>query len=94
MKVALSIEITDEQRNALASAITGKETKRLATRDEVREFLEGAIASLGASAVVGDAAGFARTTVLSPAEEELVGKLRAEGRSSGYIVGYIKAGRK
>lgn len=94
MKVALSIEITDEQRNALAIALAGKETKRLVTRDEVREFLEGAIASLGAPAVVGDAVGFARTTVLSPAEEELVEKLRAEGRSDGYIVGYIKAGRK
>ena len=40
MKVALSIEVTDQQRNSLAQRIDGRACKRLATRDEVREYVE------------------------------------------------------
>lgn len=43
MKVALSVEVTDVQRRALSG------TKRLATRDEVRAYVEGALGQLGAS---------------------------------------------
>ena len=46
MKVALSIEVTDQQRNALAVRLSGKEVKRLATRDEVRDFLLSALTGL------------------------------------------------
>ena len=46
MKVALSIEITDEQRNVLAHLHADRRTKKLASRDDVRDFIEGAIASL------------------------------------------------
>lgn len=46
MKVNVSLEITDTMRNALATGIDGRPSKRLATRVEVREFLEGSINSL------------------------------------------------
>lgn len=40
MKVSLgTVEMTDEQRNALAARIDGKETRRKATRDEARTFV-------------------------------------------------------
>lgn len=46
MKVNANIEISDEQRNVLARLIDGKQVKRLATRDEVRDYVAGCIASL------------------------------------------------
>lgn len=46
MKVNLSVEIDDAQRNRLAQLIDGKTNKRLATRDEVRAFVEQLIESL------------------------------------------------
>jgi hypothetical protein len=46
MKVNANVEINDEQRNVLARLIDGKTVKRLATRDEVREYINGCIASL------------------------------------------------
>jgi hypothetical protein len=46
VKVNANIEISDEQRNVLARLIDGKQVKRLATRDEVREYVAGCIASL------------------------------------------------
>jgi len=41
MKVNLGVELSDEQRRALASIIAGKEVKRLASRDDVRNFVSG-----------------------------------------------------
>jgi hypothetical protein len=46
MKVALSLEVTDDQRRELARRLAAKSTSRLATRDEVREFVNGAIDTL------------------------------------------------
>jgi hypothetical protein len=46
MKVNLGVEINDAQRNVLSNRIAGKPTKRLATRDEVRAYVDGCIASL------------------------------------------------
>lgn len=40
MKVTLgTIEVTDEERVAIADALDGKQTKRKATRDEARDFV-------------------------------------------------------
>ena len=47
MKVHLTIEISDEQRNALSLVDHPRAKKRLATRDEVRTFVESRIASIG-----------------------------------------------
>lgn len=46
MKVNINAEISDAQRNVLARLIDSKQVKRLATRDEVREYVAGCIASL------------------------------------------------
>lgn len=41
MRVNLQLEMTDEQRQLFASQLAGKEVKRLATRDDVRNFMFG-----------------------------------------------------
>ena len=48
MKVALSIEVTDEQRNILANLENTRRTKALASRDDVRAFIEGVLSNLTA----------------------------------------------
>ena len=46
MKVNVGIELTDEQRNALADWLDGKQTKRLATRRDVNELVTGLLAGI------------------------------------------------
>ena len=46
MKVALTIEITDAQRNVLANLDATKRTKKLASRDDVRDFIVGVLSNL------------------------------------------------
>jgi hypothetical protein len=87
MKVALSIEVTDEQRKQLSSLIAGKAVVRLATREEVREFVNGALATLSSADVP--------QSNSSPrgGDEEVAAKLRAEGKSESYIRGWLSVGR-
>lgn len=47
MKVALTVTVTDEQRRALTGS------KRLASRDEVRAFIEGTLGQLDAPKSIG-----------------------------------------
>lgn len=89
MKVALSLEISDEQRNALAQEIAGKKVQRLATREEVRAYVEGAIGALSTRV---ESAG--PSSGLSSSEAEVVAKLREQGKSESYIRGWVQAGRK
>lgn len=51
MKVNLSLEVTDEQRNVLACILAGKPLKALAKREDVRDFVEGWIATLTPDAI-------------------------------------------
>jgi hypothetical protein len=95
MKVALSLEVTDDQRRELARRITAKSTSRLATRDEVREFVVGVLGSLGTA----EGQEHLPETVsarlaFTDAEAQLADKLRVEGKSESYIRGYIAVGRK
>jgi hypothetical protein len=46
MKVNLTIEVSDPVRNALASALDRRASRRLATREEVRSFIVGSVNSL------------------------------------------------
>lgn len=46
MKVAITIEITDKQRNVLANLGATKRHKKLASRPDVRDFIAGCIAGL------------------------------------------------
>lgn len=46
MKVNLGIELTDEQRNILACVLADRGVKRLASRNDVREFLSGVVCGM------------------------------------------------
>ena len=100
MKVNLSLEVTESQRNVLARLLTGKDIKRLATRDEVREFVAGCIESLTEreGAVLPADAAIAlpqpRVSVgdlltIDPEDEEIL-----RGKAPGYIVGWNRVKRK
>lgn len=103
MKVNLSLEITDGARNALGQLLRGKPGKYLATREEVKAFMLGTVAGLirlQPSHGLGEATPAAAATVeairapLTPAEEKVAAKLASEGKSPGYIRGWIYAGRR
>jgi hypothetical protein len=102
MKVNLSIEVTDEQRNVLAIINAGKPTKALATRDDVRAFVEGCLDFLkqqptaepepqatapAPSIYAGDPPTF--WDLLTPEELKLANKFKAEGKPDGFIRGYF-----
>lgn len=87
MKVAATFDLPDLIRNDLAVYIDGKVTKRLATRDEVRDFLTGVLLALP------EARNGApdRTSASTPLDEQLeanLAKLREEGRNDSFIAGY------
>jgi hypothetical protein len=46
MKVAVSLEVNDAVRNALACEVDGRRSARLATRAEIRMYLDGCMNSL------------------------------------------------
>lgn len=46
MKVAFTVEVTDQQRNIISRLKNPKATKRLATRHEVRMYLISTLAGL------------------------------------------------
>ena len=54
MKTNLTIEISDPERQALASFLDGKPTARLATRDDVRSFCQGIVEGVCDSRRVGN----------------------------------------
>ena len=83
MIVNIRIEISDEQRNTLACAIAGKAVKRLATREDVTAYVEGAIARIEVKAEDSVDSQLARPL-------PIVERLRAEGRSDDYITSYLR----
>lgn len=93
MKVNVNVEISDAQRNVLAQAIDGKPIKRLATRDEVRDYVAGCIASLVEAGAVTEPTAVASTplrpastndlSVIDPEDEEIL-----RGKDPGYVVGW------
>lgn len=106
MKMNCKLEVSDETRNALAVLLTGKPVKRLATRDEVGEFIRGALDALTASAPAGlgygppegvpEVAGVTapeRLSTLTVVEQAHADKLTAEGKDASYIRGWLVAGR-
>lgn len=46
MKTVIRLDVTDEQRNALAQLLARKPVKRLATREEVDAYVQGIVAQL------------------------------------------------
>lgn len=93
MKVNVNVEIGDAQRNVLATLIVGKPIKRLATRDEVRDYVAGCIASLVEDGVATEPtavvsiplrpASTGDLSVIDPEDEEIL-----RGKDPGYVVGW------
>lgn len=102
MKCNVKIEISDEARRALSSLLAGKPVKRLATRDEVNAYLLGTVAGLmreggadlGQKTVEASQVVDAIRRPFTAAEQREVERLQAEGRSEGYIRGWVYAGRR
>jgi hypothetical protein len=103
MKVNLGVELNDEQRVALASIIAGKSVKRMASRDDVRDFLGGIVGALACAhadveaptALPTAAVAVARVSAgaYTPEEQTVVDRLLSEGRNAEYARGWISAGR-
>lgn len=101
MKVNVNVEITDAQRNALAQAIDGKKNKRLATRDEVRDYVAGCIESLIAPGEATDTEHVAARH--PPPRPDAIGDLmridpedeeHLSGKEPGYIAGWNRWKRR
>lgn len=109
MKVNLGVELDDTQRRALASIIKGKPTMKMASRDDVRGFLEGIVAGVRelsegeaqvfaatdspAAVEAGVAAVAGARAPYSAAEQAEAEKLIAEGKHPDYVRGWIATGR-
>lgn len=106
MKVAMSIEINDSRRNSLAQLLAGRAVKRLATRVEVKDYVEGCIAALDVDIVPEPAPGRpgeARVPqVVAPDQRrsfrsgDLIAQVRIEdrealaGKSDSFCLGWAK----
>lgn len=90
MKCIIKLELTDYQRNALARHMSGRDVKRLATRDDFRSFVKGCIDMLTATKPE-ETGGKLRG--LTPEEERDVESLRNKGWTESQIRGWITAGR-
>ena len=94
MKVNVNLDLADFDRRMLADLIDGKETKRLATRSEIRTLAANLIDALvdiqsGSDQTPAEKVG----NMLSDAERDLVQKLKAEGRPVNYIRGQLQVYR-
>ena len=107
MKTVIRLDVTDAQRNALARLLAGKDVKRLATREEVADYVAGIVERLGtgpAPAIEPPPCFKPKPEVadIGPADLALAnvaanraiaeGRLTEEGRLS-YVRGFVLAGR-
>jgi len=90
MKVNLSIELNEEQRRILADAIDGKSSSRLATRDDVREVLSGALYALSESDQHQEDITLPVHTVSRLWAYTKQEKVNYPGKDAGYVVGICK----
>ena len=106
MNVNIKISMSDEDRNIMAMNLTGKISKRMVTRAEVNQFVQGCLDSITDSINIGSPretvkVGYIDTNVPKPAknwftedERSTVESLRAMGRDESYIRGWLQVGRK
>ena len=94
MKVNVKLSLSDEERNIMAVNISGKDSKRMVTRAEVNEFVQGCMDCI-TDAIIGQP-----VTEMKPAKNPLssdeqaeVERLRAMGKSDSYIRGWLQVGR-
>ena len=78
MIVNCRLEVTDEQRAALACLLTPKRPARLATRKEFNEYVEGCIAAIPELGVLNSATNVAE----NEPTRNFTPKIRASGRMS------------
>jgi len=83
MKVNVKLDINDVERKKLASYIDEDQGKRLATRKDVNNFVQGCI----------DAAVDAVVIKTLPAEDIEIARLRKLGLDDSYIRGWLQVGR-
>ena len=95
MIVNVRLDISDEDRQRLASRIAGRPIKGLVKRREVVAFVEGCLAKACADQQDGDSGQLESLPSgnLSAAELAAVERLREEGHDDGYITGWLIAGR-
>ena len=104
MIVNVRLDVTDDQRRALASLLAGRPVRRMATRAEVVDLLGAALAGLseggtGTSAPPPEAPGAkagmteAARAPLTPRELAEAERLAKAGKTAGYVRGWILAGR-
>lgn len=98
MNTIIRVSLDDAERNRMACNISGKEVKRMVSREELNDFVAGCIAGAvavahGVSEIAAAGASSAAKVVTSALRDDdpRVIKLRAEGRNSGYIRGWIAA---
>lgn len=103
MKTNFSVDLTDGQRQRLATFLAGKPVKRLATRDDVKAFVLGTMAGFMEDLAEGHRSpeGTAVRVVyrdtsraMTDTERATAERLRAEGKDDRYIVAYITTGRR
>lgn len=103
MIVNHKVELYDAERKLLAERISGKVSARLATRLEVREFLDGAMACILSGSppmepsLVTDARSIHEPSPsfcnLTSGEMVEVDRLRLQGETESHIVGWLMVGR-
>ncbi len=94
------IDLTDEQRNVLSRAINPSAPKRLATRQDVTEYVMGCIEAATAPEAISEAPRAVSTpsSVSAPAytrlqaimERERLSDKRLAGKSDSYVRGWCK----
>lgn len=105
MNVNIKISMSDEDRNIMAMNLTGRISKRMATRAEINEFVQGCLDRITDSISIGEATntvkvGYIDTGVPKPKswftedERSVVESMRALGREDSYIRGWLQVGRK
>ena len=103
MRTNIKLDLNDEDRRLLANVIDGKDTARLATRKDLQELVRGFVYGLASWSLTfnkeseptpkldtGHATHGRRYT---DPEMQVVRRLEAQGRDSGYIRGWINACR-
>ena len=89
----IRIDLDDHQRDLLANLIDGKVKSRLATRADVKAFVEGCV-ERAVQAAMGGEPQVTQATTLSPGEQAEVERLRKLGHNDSYIRGWIQVGRR
>jgi hypothetical protein len=82
MNVNIKVSLTDEERRVFARFLNPTHTKRLATRNDVREFVRGNV----------EAALHYKKT--NDNDDDLITTLRKKGHNDSYIRGYLQVANR